>query len=70
METLDLIREINSLPLDKKFLIVEQTLKFIKKEELGHQLARAADALYEDYTNDAELTAFTKLDFEGFYEAK
>ena len=29
-----------------------------------------ADQLYDNYKNDAELTAFTDLDLEGFYEAK
>jgi len=30
----------------------------------------AANALYEDYVNNKNLTAFTKLDFEHFYETK
>jgi hypothetical protein len=30
----------------------------------------AAEALYSDYKTDKELTAFTDLDFERFYEAK
>lgn len=70
METLALIQEINRLPLDKKFLVMEQTLKAIKREELGNQLSRAADALYDDYASDPELTAFTSLDFDDFYAAK
>ncbi|TAG91274.1 MAG: hypothetical protein EAZ20_03405 [Bacteroidetes bacterium] len=38
--------------------------------ETSHQLEFAANALYSDYKNDKELTAFTSLDFEHFYEAK
>jgi hypothetical protein len=30
----------------------------------------AADALLLDYRQDKELTAFTALDFEDFYEAR
>jgi len=30
----------------------------------------AAEALYEDYKDNKELTAFTNLDFENFYEAR
>lgn len=37
MEVKTIIREIQELPLGKRFFIVEQTLKSIKKEELEHQ---------------------------------
>jgi hypothetical protein len=30
----------------------------------------AADDLSEDYPSDKELTAFTNLDFENFYETR
>ena len=33
-------------------------------------MKKAADDLYDDYTTDNELTAFTNLDFVDFYEAK
>lgn len=33
-------------------------------------MEKAAAALLGDYKNDQELTAFTNLDFENFYEAK
>jgi len=34
------------------------------------QMAKAPDELYEDYLSDKELTAFTNLDIENFYEAR
>ena len=34
------------------------------------QMKKAADELYEDYLSDKELTAFTNLDFEDFYETR
>lgn len=34
MQIKSIIREIQQLPLDEKFVIIEQTLKSIKKEEL------------------------------------
>jgi hypothetical protein len=49
---------------------VEETIKSIKKEEMSHQMEWAANELYNDYANDKELTAFTTLDFENFYETK
>ncbi|OFY69738.1 MAG: hypothetical protein A3G23_11330 [Bacteroidetes bacterium RIFCSPLOWO2_12_FULL_37_12] len=70
MQTVDIMQEIQRLPLNKKFYVVEETIKSIKTDELNHQTELAVDELYNDYVNDKELTAFTTLDFEKFYEAK
>jgi hypothetical protein len=70
MQTVDIIQEIQRLPLTKQFYVMEETLKSIKKEEIKHQMEMAVDALYDDYVNDKELTVFTNLDYEHFYEAK
>lgn len=70
MQTIDIIQEIQQLSLTKKFYVVEEALKSIKKDEMNHQMELAADELSSDYVNDKELTAFTDLDFEHFYEAK
>jgi hypothetical protein len=64
------MEEINRLPLAKKFYVVEETLKAIKNEEMQQQMEQAVAELQEDYGNDKELTAFTSLDFENFYETK
>jgi hypothetical protein len=70
MQTEEIIQEIQSLPLSKKIHVVKETLKFIKKEEKRRQLEMAVNELSEDYSTDKELTAFTSLDFENFYETK
>jgi hypothetical protein len=70
MQTKELIKEIQQLPLNKRFLVVEETIKSIKREEIGHQMEKAVDVLYNDYTHDKELTAFTLIDFDNFYETK
>ncbi len=70
MQTIDIIHEIQRLPLTKRFYVVEETIKSIKKEEMNHRMELAANELFEDYTNNKELTAFTTLDIEHFYEAK
>lgn len=62
MQTIDLIKEIQRLPLSKRFYVVEETIKSIKKEEMQHQMELAVHALYNDYVNDQELTAFTSID--------
>lgn len=70
MQTKELIKEIQQLPLNKRFLVVEETIKSIKREEIGQQMEKAVDVLYNDYTDDKELTAFTLIDFDNFYETK
>ena len=37
---------------------------------MGNQMEFAANELYNDYVNDKDLTAFTSLDLENFYETK
>jgi hypothetical protein len=61
MQTAQLMQEIFKLPLDKKFFVVEQTLKSIKSEEGNRHLAVAAEIMYDDYMNDKELTAFSLI---------
>ena len=70
MQTIDLIQEILRLPLTQRFYVVEETIKSIKKEEMGNQMEFAANELYDDYVNEKDLTAFTSLDLENFYETK
>jgi hypothetical protein len=70
MQTTDLIKEIQRLPLTTRFYMVEEIIKSIKKEEMQHQMELASNELYEDYVNDTDLTAFTALDFDDFYETK
>lgn len=70
MQALEIIQEIQRLPISKRFYVVEETIKSIKKEEMSHQMELAANELYNDYATDKNLTAFTSLDFEQFYETK
>jgi hypothetical protein len=70
METREIIRAIKKLPVSKRILIVERTLKTIRESETRKRMIIAVDSLLDDYQNDKELTAFTLLDYEGFYEAK
>ncbi|MBK6362960.1 MAG: hypothetical protein IPN49_00400 [Saprospiraceae bacterium] len=70
MHTTDIIKEIKSLPLKQRIIVLEETLKSIKNDEIKLSLEQAADELHKEYTTDKELTAFTALDFEEFYETK
>lgn len=70
MQALEIIQEIQRLPINKRFYVVEETIKSIKKEELNHQMELAVNELYNDYATDKNLTVFTSLDLESFYETK
>ncbi len=70
MQNIDLLEQIQRLPVSQQLFLIEETLKFIQKEEAGHQMELAANVLYNDYVNDIELTVFTLLDLEEFYETK
>lgn len=70
MEIREIIRAIRKLPVSKRMLIVERTLKTIRESETRKRMVKAAESLFEDYKNNKELIAFTQLDFEEFYETK
>jgi hypothetical protein len=70
MQTLEIIQEIQRLPLSKKLYVVEETIKSIKKDEINLQMEQAVNDLYTEYKTNKELTAFTSLDMEKFYETK
>ncbi|GAA3967144.1 hypothetical protein [Hymenobacter antarcticus] len=69
MTTALIIREISKLPWTERLLVVEKTLRSIRQDK-QRSLAQAVDALYQDYAADADLTAFTQIDVDSFYEAK
>ncbi len=69
MTTANIIRELERLPLTDKLLVIERILKSIRTEK-EKSLKAAVESLYEDYKSDKELTAFTQLDNEPFYETR
>ena len=70
MGTKEIIREIKKLPLADRISVIEKTLKSVKADSVRHPMEHASEILYNDYKNDKELTAFTSIDFDKFYEAK
>ena len=69
MSTQELLKEIEFLSLEEKTNIEKAIRELLLKEQV-QLLTNGADALLNDYKADAELTAFTSLDFEHFYEAR
>ena len=70
MKTKELIKEIQKFPVRKRIYVIERSMHLILKQEEEDQMKKAADELYGDYLTDKELTAFTNLDFENFYETR
>jgi hypothetical protein len=70
MNTKEIIEEIQKLPVSKRIYVIERSMHHIRKQEEENQMKRAADELYEDYHTDKELTSFTNLDLESFYETR
>jgi hypothetical protein len=69
METLEIMRNVNRLSLPQQMLIAERIIHSIRKREQP-SLKTAAERLYADYMTDENLTAFTQLDCEDFYDAR
>lgn len=69
MTTKNIIEELDKLPLTDKIYVIEETLKKIRTIK-ENNLEAAVNLLFEDYQSDEELTAFTTLDKESFYEPR
>jgi hypothetical protein len=59
MRTSEIIREIKRLPIQKRFIVLEETILSIRKNKEDIQMQNAAEALCSDYKTDKELIAFT-----------
>ena len=70
MTTAEIIKEIQNLSIQQRIYILEKTIHSIRQQEETHQMRKAAEKLYFDYKSDKELTMFTTLDFENFYETR
>jgi transcriptional regulator CtsR len=71
MTAIQIIGEINKLSFSERISVIENALKSIRQEvKRKANMKNAAKLLLDDYLNDKELTAFTSLDFESFYETK
>lgn len=68
MSAVDILLEINKLPLGERLGVVEKALRDIRLEEQSERMRVAAERLRNDYLTDSELTAFTALDGEDFYD--
>ncbi len=70
MRAAKIIDQIQHLPIEQRIYVVEKTMSLLRRQEEYNSMKIAADELFSDYKKDKELTSFTTLDFENFYEAK
>lgn len=70
MGTKELIEEIEKLPLSKRKIIIEQVMKSIRENDRKNTLSIAVAELESEYRTNSELTVFTDIDLDNFYEAK
>jgi hypothetical protein len=69
MSTKEILQSIKKLPFKERIMVIEKAVKTLHVT-LDEQLEKAATSLLSDYKKDKNLTAFTSLDLEHFYEAK
>lgn len=70
MQAKELLQELLRLPVNERIYMVDEAIKSINKEKAQHQMENAVLELYEEYIGNKELTAFSSLDLEDFYEPK
>jgi len=69
MQTNEILEEISKLPISKRLYIVEKAMSSIRLENERIDMESASELLLSEYEENKELTIFTKLDLEEFYEA-
>jgi len=70
MQESKILEEILKLPIAKQLYVVEKTMNSIRAEEEKNEMERAAEILLSEYEENEELTIFTQIDFDDFYEAR
>ncbi len=69
MSTKEILQSIKKLPFKERIIVIEKAVKTLNVT-LDEQLEKAATSLLADYKKDKNLTAFTSLDLDQFYEAR
>jgi len=69
METMEIIHNVKRLPLSQQMFIAERIIHSVRQKKQP-SMKLAVERLYEDYMTDENLTVFTQLDCEDFYETR
>jgi predicted transposase YdaD len=75
METTEILQALPHLTVSDRLKIAEAALHLVQqdkqtltKEQRKQHMAIVATTAIDDYSSDSELTAFTNLDGEDFYD--
>jgi hypothetical protein len=70
MSTSEIMDKISKLTPAEKLFIIEKTFKELLLSNVAQQMHLASDSLENEYRTNEELTAFTSINLEEFYETK
>jgi hypothetical protein len=70
MSATEILEKMNQLSTTERLFVIEKALKSLIDSNLSEQMTLAAESMESEYKTNAELTSFSNLDFEDFYEAK
>ena len=70
MNTQEIINEISNLSLRERLIIIKKAIESIKDAEISQQLHLAAEEMQAEYKKNKELTSFTSIDMDPFYEPR
>jgi hypothetical protein len=70
MGAAEILQKIAELSPAEKLFVIEKTFKDLLQLNVSQQMTIAAESMEHEYRTNSELTAFTNIDFEDFYEAK
>lgn len=70
MSATEILEKMNQLSPAERLFVIEKTLKSLISSNLSEQMTLAAESMESEYRINTELTFFSNLDFEDFYEAK
>jgi hypothetical protein len=70
MSATEILEKMNQLSTTERLFVIEKALKSLIDSNLSEQMTLAAESMENEYKTNAELTSFSNLDFEDFYEAK
>jgi hypothetical protein len=70
MGTKELIAEIERLSVAEKNRVLEAALRSMREKDLKHSVSVAAEAMEHEYRTNKQLTEFTDIDLDAFYEVR
>lgn len=68
MKTEEIILEIKKLPVRLRKVIIREAISSVREDEGNEGLNQAAENMAAEYRTNKDLTAFSEIDLDDFYE--